>query len=584
MIQEDHVLTKQVKGGHFAANQLCDLLEAIFLHELKDKRGILWRDRQKPNSMDIPEPSFWSCVDPLVSDEIKMQLLALRNSESDVKKCRSWIRLMLMKGLLLSFLIDIQKHPGLLGPHYGPDAVLKDPECSEIIIQLLKGLQVFEFEYDFTSPQLMTWDAVILQLAEIWNPDDCPPRRISKPKRSGTQSTNQVYYERVSPPPSDFLMEDAVVISALDKYSNIKRSMDNLTDDQILAIEEDKEDTSEVEEDQNRISRRPQTSDFSGPSYNTMLQSYARKIERPMVFNDEGSSRVSRLSSFSNHEHDEGGDDLVLAQAMNFEIVNAEDSMSPKTRNHIETLTSLLTKLETEKGLDSQEYQCAGCKRPIGIIFGEAKLCRFDGHYYCYECHLDDERLIPARVLFNWDFRKHRVCVRSCEFLDSIEMTPVINVEEANKALYHYIPELEEAKNLRLLLSLQKDYIFTCKDSAVTEEFKKRIRSSHFYDNIHLYSLKDLKQVYNGSLVQRLRKIVRNAGKHIRTCSICSQKGFICEICQKDEILFPFDEATYQCPNCKSVYHTTCKPKLKTDCPKCLRLEQRRASLKIQYR
>ena len=32
--------------------------------------------------------SFWSCVDPLVSDEIKMQLLALRNSESDVKKCR----------------------------------------------------------------------------------------------------------------------------------------------------------------------------------------------------------------------------------------------------------------------------------------------------------------------------------------------------------------------------------------------------------------------------------------------------------------------------------------------------------------
>ena len=68
---------------------------------------------------------------------------------------------MLMKGLLLSFLIDIQKHPGLLGyvssipkhtyiiiliymylsrPHYGPDAVLKDPECSEIIIQLLKGI------------------------------------------------------------------------------------------------------------------------------------------------------------------------------------------------------------------------------------------------------------------------------------------------------------------------------------------------------------------------------------------------------------------------------------------------------------
>lgn len=82
----------------------------------------------------------------------------------------------------------------------------------------------------------------------------------------------------------------------------------------------------------------------------------------------------------------------------------------------------------------------------ITLVFGEAKLCKFDGHHYCYECHLDDERVVPARVLFNWDFRKHRVCIRSCEFLDSIEFSPVLNVEEINRALYHYIPELEQAK------------------------------------------------------------------------------------------------------------------------------------------
>ena len=38
------------------------------------------------------------------------------------------------------------------------------------------------------------------------------------------------------------------------------------------------------------------------------------------------------------------------------------------------------------------------------------------------------------------------------------------------------------------------------------------------YDCVMIFQ--DLKQVYNGSLVQRLRKIVRNAGKHIRTCSV----------------------------------------------------------------
>ena len=43
-------------SGHYAADQLCNVLEAIFLHELKDKRGSLWRERQKPNQLDLPEP------------------------------------------------------------------------------------------------------------------------------------------------------------------------------------------------------------------------------------------------------------------------------------------------------------------------------------------------------------------------------------------------------------------------------------------------------------------------------------------------------------------------------------------------
>ena len=43
----------------------------------------------------------------------------------------------------------------------------------------------------------MTWDAVILQLAEIWNPDDCPPRRMSKPKRMNIYKCIHKYEENV---------------------------------------------------------------------------------------------------------------------------------------------------------------------------------------------------------------------------------------------------------------------------------------------------------------------------------------------------------------------------------------------------
>ena len=44
--------------------------------------------------------------------------------------------------------------------------------------------------------------------------------------------------ERVSPPPSHFLMEDAMVLTALDKYSDYKKSRDDLTDHELLDIEE----------------------------------------------------------------------------------------------------------------------------------------------------------------------------------------------------------------------------------------------------------------------------------------------------------------------------------------------------------
>ena len=32
--------------------------------------------------------SFWTFIDPMVSDEVKMQLMALRDAESDIMKCR----------------------------------------------------------------------------------------------------------------------------------------------------------------------------------------------------------------------------------------------------------------------------------------------------------------------------------------------------------------------------------------------------------------------------------------------------------------------------------------------------------------
>ncbi len=70
--------------------------------------------------------------------------------------------------------------------------------------------------------------------------------------------------------------------------------------------------------------------------------------------------------------------------------------------------------------MDHQNYQCHGCRKSIGTLFGPAKICAYSKMYYCEECHADDIALLPAKVVFNWDFNKYRVCKKAKIFLDAI--------------------------------------------------------------------------------------------------------------------------------------------------------------------
>ena len=74
---------------------------------------------------------------------------------------------------------------------------------------------------------------------------------------------------------------------------------------------------------------RPLTSDFS---YNAMLQSYARKVDRPLY----GGGDVNPIAEDGSYENIESSDvqdsHLQLAQDMNFEVVDPDDYISPATR------------------------------------------------------------------------------------------------------------------------------------------------------------------------------------------------------------------------------------------------------------
>ncbi|XP_078536453.1 pleckstrin homology domain-containing family M member 3-like [Lissotriton helveticus] len=234
---------------------------------------------------------------------------------------------------------------------------------------------------------------------------------------------------------------------------------------------------------------------------------------------------------------------------------------------------SIMTTLALERGLTAQSFKCTGCQRPIGLNNGKAKVCSYSAWYYCTTCHVDDCFLIPARLVHNWDTSKHKVSKQAKEFLEYVHEEPLIDIQQENPMLYRHVEPLAVVLRLRQQLKSLRAYLFSCR-AVVAEDLRRRIfPREYLLQQIHLYSLADLQQVVDGKLAPFLGKAIKFATSHVYNCSLCSQKGFICEICNNGEILYPFeDTSTSRCECCGAVFHAECKSKT-VPCPKCVRRE-----------
>jgi hypothetical protein len=62
--------------------------------------------------------------------------------------------------------------------------------------------------------------------------------------------------------------------------------------------------------------------------------------------------------------------------------------------------------------------------------------------------------------------------------------------------------------------------------------------------------MQDLHAVQNGALASHLNAVLTYAQSHVYECRLCAQKGFICEICNHSQILYPFQtDTTYRVNN-----------------------------------
>ncbi|XP_035265347.1 pleckstrin homology domain-containing family M member 3 [Anguilla anguilla] len=79
--------------------------------------------------------------------------------------------------------------------------------------------------------------------------------------------------------------------------------------------------------------------------------------------------------------------------------------------------------------------------------------------------------------------------------------------------------------------------------------------------------------VIEGKLAPFLSKVIKFASSHVYSCSLCSEKGFICELCHNGQVIYPFQEsATKRCEGCGAVFHAECRMRAQP-CPRCVRRE-----------
>lgn len=230
------------------------------------------------------------------------------------------------------------------------------------------------------------------------------------------------------------------------------------------------------------------------------------------------------------------------------------------------------------------KYRCVECDRKLSWLDpeGEPRLCDYTGLFYCPSCHWNARCVTPARIIHNWDFTPHPVSQAAMQYLYLMYSRPVIHIEKTNAKLLAVVQELNHVHELRKEIISMKRYLTVCRIAAEQKILLLLSDRQHFVDGSEFYSLRDLVDTQSGILCRYLEEKTSALAEHIRSCVLCTAKGFICELCDSSDdskdlssrVIFPFDKMTSTCPSCQGVFHKECL-KVSPSCPKCERKRQR---------
>uniref|UniRef100_A0A8D8VS84 Run domain Beclin-1-interacting and cysteine-rich domain-containing protein n=1 Tax=Cacopsylla melanoneura TaxID=428564 RepID=A0A8D8VS84_9HEMI len=227
-----------------------------------------------------------------------------------------------------------------------------------------------------------------------------------------------------------------------------------------------------------------------------------------------------------------------------------------------------------------QNLRCAGCGMRVALQYASKfRYCAYLGRYFCTGCHSNDTALIPGKILHAWNFKKYPVSKFSLELLDSMMSDPLFRISDINSALFKKVQVLGRVKKLRHQLNSLKDFLLSCR---FAESMRAVLlgQEPHLLMDPEVYSMQDLIDVKTGALYLKLKDLVSACSSHVTQCQLCLARGFICELCQSEEVIFPWQlSSVHRCTQCGACYHSKCYHSTGTPCMRCVRIKIRRDSV-----
>ncbi|KAI5705360.1 hypothetical protein M8J75_014232 [Diaphorina citri] len=225
-----------------------------------------------------------------------------------------------------------------------------------------------------------------------------------------------------------------------------------------------------------------------------------------------------------------------------------------------------------------QNLRCAGCGMRVALQYASKfRYCSYLGRYFCTGCHSNQTAMIPGKIIQAWNFKKYPVSKFSYELLDSMMSDPLFRISDINSSLFRKVQVLGRVNKLRLQLNSLKDFLLMCR-FAETMRAILLGQEPHLLMDPDVYSMQDLLDVKSGALYLKLKDLVSACSSHVYNCELCLARGFICELCNSEEVIFPWQlSSVHRCNQCGACFHTKCHSQL--PCKRCIRMRIRRDSM-----